>query len=143
MSQYTNQSKAKKTLMQKFTIEKIRSWALAQCRVWGVGWESDLPKEFIISQHAEERLLERMTKNRDKLEKIVVRAWRSKLAVPSNVNLPRKYERVYYRYRWFGGYLFVFQIILAGRNYSRFQLSQKKLITVYNPKTIWKNTSKD
>lgn len=99
-------------------------------KVWGVGFESDLPPEFIISTHAEERMRERMKCSKDKMVKLVAKAFYGKsVPIPK---LERIKNKTHYRYdeRRFAkemmGFVFVFVMAEPRHPLPR----QKVLITV-------------
>lgn len=95
-------------------------------KVWGIHFESELPAEFILTRHAEERLVERFKLlNKEKIDKIIIKAWYSKEKF-KNAKVIYKNN---YMYRVFNGYLFVF----AKRHNKRYNYTQKALVTVYNP----------
>ena len=99
-------------------------------KLWGATIETDLPPEFIITEHANRRIEERLKCNKDKVQKITVKAWNNKEI------LDQKYinqkEVIYYsknniRYKTFNGFVFVFALKFI----NRLGYSQKTLITVY------------
>ena len=103
-------------------------------KVWGVQFETDLPPEFIVSAHAEQRLLERVRCRKDKIQKLVVKAWYSKsVPIPKFEKTKNRTEYFYDRKRHNRvarecmGYVFIFAY-----EYNRHPfLPQKVLVTVF------------
>jgi len=92
-------------------------------------------EEFIITQHAEERLIERFGCKKYKIEKIVIKAWNSNEKMKSkyiskfNQKVFLKFYRNqrYIKMRLYQGYLFIFRL-----NWDTPDRSvQKYLITIY------------
>lgn len=101
-------------------------------KCWGVLFESSLPPEFIVTSHAEDRLLTRFGCNRDKCKKITIKAWYSKEKVEQTwINKKEYFDKTNdATYKYFMGHVFIFQVIHK-RDYS-----QKKLITLYPKKGV-------
>ena len=66
-------------------------------KVWGVGFETNMPPEFVITNHAEERMKQRMSVSERKLKQTVIKAFYSK-----EVSCP-KMNRKEYRTKMFHG----------------------------------------
>ncbi len=109
--------------MKKLFHNLIIKWF----KCWGVRFDSDLPPEFIITVHAEERMDERFRCNKDKVKKIIIKAWHSKDKVKKQWLNNRKYFGLVRgaTYKYFMGYIFVFKV------YHHEGYTQKKLITMY------------
>lgn len=101
-------------------------------KLWGVKFETDLPPEFVISKHAEERLRNRVGVSKKKMSELVVKAWHTK-----DVQIPKLNKREYkaehfYKYkrqkvcRELMGYIYVFAYSSGRAPFN----SQKVLITV-------------
>ena len=95
--------------MKDFFLKHIRK----QLQCWGVVFESDLPPEFVVSHHAEQRLAERVGVKKDKMVKMVMKAWNAK--TPNMDKWGKKlYENKfrkdgkYIEFREMMGYLFIF-----------------------------------
>jgi len=82
-----------------------------------------------ISEHAKQRLSERLKCKEQKYMKVVKKALRSRDVVP-----PRYKKRIhlygYVRYKYFLGFLFIFQDTYNAKTNTK----KTVLITVYNPK---------
>jgi len=87
-----------------------------------------------ITEHGEKRLLERFQCRDDKLKKIVIKAWYSNECFGKDVIDKYRVKGTCIKYRVFNGFLFVFDVVYKN------SYSQKKLITVYNPK-VWNDYS--
>ncbi len=91
------------------------------------------PQEFVITDHAYQRLKERLKCLEEKIKKVVVKAWHSKIPVGKESILLKesagwtKAECLASKYRIFQGHIFVF--ILSQSKDKRFTI--KRLITVY------------
>lgn len=99
-------------------------------KVWGTKLEVDLPPEFIITQHAENKFKQRVCCNQNKKHKIIVKAWNSKEKIrPGFIRRSRKLygNKIY---KLFNGYIFVFDI----RYNRKAGFAQKFLITVFKLK---------
>jgi len=99
-------------------------------KVWGVKFEvTDLPPEFIISVHAQERLIKRVGIKKEKIPKFVIRAWYSK-----DVDIKKLRYKKYNQFfrdqpkicREMMGYVFIFAVI----ENERVLANQKVLVTV-------------
>lgn len=123
---------------------KINEWAVARIKREGliieeeipVAFSSQLPPEYIITKHAEERLKERFTCRQDKLMKVTMKAWRS--ALPVQWWMIRAKKRLGYTntvLKHFNGYIWVFAPLYN----KSLGFSQKVLITLYNPKLVKKD----
>jgi len=105
----------------------IHSLILKWFKVWGVRFASELPPEFIVSAHAEDRMVERFGCKKVKTSKIIIKAWHSREKVKKEWLNKRKYFNQIKgaTYKYFMGYIFVFKV------YRHKDYSQKKLLTVY------------
>lgn len=99
-----------------------------------VKYENELPPEFVITEHANERLQARVLIKPCKLRKIIVKAWHNKQPVNPRLldKLTRKPEYRNKHYRWFNGYIFVFSI----RYNKTIGFAQKILVTVFHPRMV-------
>jgi hypothetical protein len=127
----------RKNKAMKKTIEKIKlkviGYFCQRAKIWGVDFESRFPSEFVISRHAEQRIQERVNVSEQKMMKMVVKAWYSRLVVPK-VNMLEyrqqfsgERDRHAVRIRYFMGYIWIFRMIFR-RNCAE---HQKFLVTVY------------
>jgi len=85
-------------------------------------------RRFVITAHAEEKMLERFCCDKGKIKKIAIKAWRSNDKVNKlwEYRKYREYDDAIYRYKYFLGHIFVFRLD---------EIKYKKvLITVYSPK---------
>lgn len=79
---------------------RISSLVKKHLTIWGVGLESDLPPEFYISDHAYERLRQRVGVKPENMKRLVAKAWYSKdvpvprLALVNNKNAYLRRNRV-------------------------------------------------
>ena len=113
--------------MKKLIIRLIEK----DCKVWGVQFETDLPPEFVVSKHAEQRFTERLGCNKQKMAKITVKAWNA--AEPDLKKWGRKIynhsfkdDAAKIQYREHMGFLFVFAVYPSRRPLA----SQKVLVTL-------------
>ena len=86
----------------------------------------------MITKHAMERLEERFNCRKDKIQKICIKAWRSKTP-PDKVSVYYKKKNPNNKgkiFRAFNGLVFIFRY----KHNKDLNLTQKVLITVYNPK---------
>lgn len=106
-------------------------WFKKYLKAWGVEFQSNLPPEFIVTTHAEERIVQRIGCKKDKIAKLVMKAWSSQEKISEVFENRREYGRPGQKgifYKQFMGYVFVFQVqYIQSHDYHR-----KKLITVYN-----------
>lgn len=111
--------------MKKWIVDYITR----NFKVWGVEFETDLPAEFVITTHAEQRLIERLRVKKEKLAKVVVKAWYTDDVPSAKVNRAAyNYPAKNKRYREMMGYTWVF----GYGHESRSGLPpQKVLITVF------------
>lgn len=73
--------------MPKTTLENfIRNEIEKRCKIWGVEFETEMPPEFLVTEHAERRLLERMRVSKRKLKETVVKAWHAKRVDSAKLN---------------------------------------------------------
>lgn len=104
-------------------------------KIWGVKYEGDLPPEFIVTNHALDRLKYRSGTKEDKFKKIIIKAWYSSeyldekfLNKQEEIQFFKgKRNRSRIKYKLFNGLIFVFQLHFNGQ----IGVNQKKLITVY------------
>lgn len=97
--------------------------------VWGVGLETNLPPEFLISSHATIRLKQRTPFSPEKYNKVVAKAWVSKIRVSNAFINTKNYHRDQknVHYKMFCGYVFIFKEVYK----HNLGTTQKILITVY------------
>jgi hypothetical protein len=95
--------------------------------IWGTKIECNLPPEFIITDHAYESMSARFNCRRDKMHKVMVKAWRSddKPDRAFIMEAEKKHPRSIYKV--FNGFVFVFRL----RYNKVLGFSQKYLITTY------------
>lgn len=106
---------------------------LLKTKYWGVGFESELPPEFVITSHAEQRLKKRLDySHRHMLPKLMLDAWYDGEEPPESFN-PKKATRPTkhfkkFIYKYHAGYVWIW-----GVRYSKtIPDGQKHLITIYN-----------
>lgn len=95
-------------------------------KYWGVRFENNIPPEFIITKHAQDRMIERLgCKTRDEMVKLVMLAWWNQANLPSwfMSNWARQSKKVRYEYRYLGKVVYVFIVSRSGE--------QKTLVTIY------------
>lgn len=116
----------------QFKNNFIRRLIHKYCFLFGVTIETELPSEFIITNHARERMAERIGVNPEKMKKLVMKAWNCNDKVKETVKNHSEYHYWYMRgrkthLRSCMGYTFIFEKKLTyGVPYP-----QKVLITVY------------
>lgn len=116
-------------------------WIEKKVKIWGVEIESNLPPEFIITDHAFLRLKTRTNYDEKKIKKLVVKAWFSKEVVSKKLFAKiedKKRRHSFSHYRFFLGNLYVFDIV----HNKKLGYSQKILVTVYKPGIIYLNETK-
>jgi len=99
-------------------------------KVWGVKFDiTDLPPEFIISTHAQERLIKRVGIKVEKIPKFIIKAWYSKDVDVEKLRF-KKYNQLFRDHpkicREMMGYVFIFVMI----ENKRMLANQKILVTV-------------
>lgn len=101
-------------------------------KCWGIKYEAELPLEFVITKHANERLKQRFNCSPDKLKKIVIKSWYSKDIMTDKLykKIRQKNKQPNIVARYYLGYIFVF----ATKRYAKYNILQKTLITTFNPK---------
>lgn len=117
----------KKLSLKTRLVNKL--FKILDIRVWGVEIEAAIPPEFLITDHASKRMLERFGCSENKIKKITVKAWFSKEKVNKLWEYKKKLKYKTTIYKYFCGHVFVFTT--KRRKDGR---AQKRLITVYNPK---------
>jgi len=114
--------------MKKALVRKILKYLKIKC--WGIKLESELPPEFIISTHAEERLKERFRSMLlSDTSEIIIRAWFSNRDLPKKYDPPVQYDLgqfLQYKQTYFMGYVWIFGI----RRIRKAGYTQKVLLTV-------------
>lgn len=106
---------------------------LLKTKFWGVGFESELPPEFVITNHAERRLKKRIQyAHRHQLPKLMLDAWYLGIDPPETFK-PEKATRPEghfhkFVYKYHMGYVWVWGI----RFTKTIPGGQKHLITIYN-----------
>lgn len=116
--------------MKKIIQSFLKKFIEKNYNVWGIKIETDLPPEFIITEHALEKIKKRFNCNSDKMHKIMMKAWKTE-ETPSKEFIQKadlNYERGIYK--MFNGYVFVFRV----RYNNRLGFAQKYLITVFKKK---------
>jgi len=113
--------------MKKFIYSFLRKYIEKHYDFWGTKIETDLPPEFIITEHAYQSLVDRFSCRSDKLHKIMIKAWSAK---DHPGPLFQRNSRRYHKegiYKMFMGYVFVFRV----RYNKKLGCAQKYLITVF------------
>lgn len=111
----------------KYIYRFLKKYIEEHYDIWGTKIETDLPPEFIITEHAMDSMGVRFNCRPDKMHKVMVKAWRS-MDKPDwrwIKEADKKHEQSIYKI--FNGFIFVFRI----RYNKRLGFSQKLLITVY------------
>ena len=102
-----------------------------RAKIWGVEFETRFPSEFVITNHAEDRIRERVSVKPKKMMRMVVKAWGSKETVPRLNKLAYAVQfgedPKFMFYRMFMGYVWIFRTMYR----KNCQTPQKILITVY------------
>lgn len=114
---------------------KKKIFRFLKIKYWGVGFELELPPEFIISTHADMRLRQRLVESKVDMPKLVIESWYDgenppESFQPNMANIDPKMRKRFpkFKYKYYGNYIFIF-----GVRYSRFfHDGQKTLITIYN-----------
>lgn len=98
-----------------------------------VEYEKNMPPEFLITDHALERMKQRFGCKDFKIRKITRKAWGSKVKVPVNIEEKKRRNPKYKNtiFKQFNGHIFVF----STQYNSKLGYSVKKLITVYSLKS--------
>lgn len=84
---------------------------MPKMKYWGVKFERELPAEFIITTHAEARMVERFHCDPEKMRKIVLKAWDSQ-ETSNYVKMKVIKEALEGRkgtFRSFNGHVFIFE----------------------------------
>jgi len=117
--------------LKKILEKNLREFIEKNFKCWGVEIETCLPPEFLIREHAEQRICERIKCSPAKMKKITIKAWNSKLKLPHLFEYEKQkigYANSIYRYH--NGFIFVF----STKYNIKLGFSQKILVTVYDPK---------
>lgn len=122
--------------MKNIIQKSLKKFVETHYSIWGTMIETDLPPEFIITEHAYNKIKKRFNCRSDKMHKIMLKAWNSKEISDQNfiAKTKQKYEKGIYK--MFNGYVFVFRI----RYNNQLGFSQKYLITVFKKKGFQFNT---
>lgn len=102
-------------------------------RYWGVGFENDLPPEFVITNHAKLRLDKRLAyPHKNKITQLMLEAWYDGEETPDTFKKDKghKPKKTFSRfvYKYYEGYIWIW-----GVNKSELiPDGQKYLITIYN-----------
>lgn len=106
---------------------------LLQKKYWGVGFESQLPPEFVITNHAKERLNRRLAyPHKHRMVELMIDAWHEGEEPPETflkekARKPRNHFHSFV-YRYHEGYIWIW-----GLQYSKLiPDGQKYLVTIYN-----------
>lgn len=94
---------------------------------WGTKIETDLPPEFIILEHAFDRLDGRFPCGPDKYHKVMLKAWESQEPIDRKFLQYARAKHQYGIYKLFHGYVFVFRT----RYNKKLGCAQKYLVTVF------------
>lgn len=113
-------------------LKKIRPYLIKNLKCWGCAFNDELPPEFIITPHAQKRLEDRLNCRKDKIRKMVVKAWFNKEQVKYDFKLRQEAKGYKGIYKTINGFVFIF----AERWEPRIGYTQKILITVYDPKVV-------
>ena len=112
-------------------MEAILRWIITSIKIryWGLKFEDQMPPEFIVSRHAEERATERLTTSKAGVAEQTIRAWYKGVKPPASFDVTRKPDRYRYRkiaYRYHSGVVWVYGI----RWVKQAGYQQKHLITI-------------
>lgn len=113
--------------MKQFIYSFLRKYIQKNYDIWGTKIETDLPPEFIITEHAHKALEQRFYCKPDKFHKIMLKAWGSDVSPDHNYIRKAKHTHRKGIYKMFNGFIFVFRT----RYNKRLGFAQKYLITVY------------
>jgi len=97
---------------------------------WGTKIETKLPAEFVISEHAYDRMTKRLCFKKEKLHKIMLKAWNNQDEMNGKWLYQAQKNHGRGIYKQFNGNVFVFRI---RRNY-KLRVQQKFLITAFKKK---------
>ena len=113
--------------MKKLIYNFLRKFINKHYDVWGTKIETDLPPEFIVTEHASAKLAGRFKCDSKKFHKIMLKAWRSQEHVDKSLIYRSKLSHTSGIYKTFNGHIFVFR----ARYNNTLGFSQKYLITVF------------
>ena len=113
--------------MRKLIYNFFRKYINKHYDVWGTKIEADLPPEFIVTEHACNKLIERFKCDSKKFHKIMLKAWRSEEHIDKEFIYRAKLTHNRGIYKMFNGHIFVFRV----RYNNRLGFSQKYLVTVF------------
>ena len=116
---------------------RLRELVEGKFVVWGAALETSLPPEFVVTEHATQKLKTRFKCNSNKILKGTIKAWRSQERLRES--FVRRKQRVHEQqgiYKSFNGYIFVFRL----RYNKKLGCSQKYLITCFQKKGYQVNT---
>lgn len=104
-----------------------------QKRYWGVAFESQLPPEFVITNHAKQRMEKRLQyTHKHKMVELMIDAWHDGEEPPATflkekARKPQKHFHSFV-YRYYEGYIWIWGIQYS----SLIPDGQKFLVTIYN-----------
>lgn len=104
---------------------------LLKIKYWGLGYESKLPPEFIVTQHAQKRLKARLEyPDRHRGAELTMEAWYQGKVPPETFdqNRHRNSHHKNYAYKYYSGYIWIYGL----RWNEHLGVDQKFLVTIYN-----------
>jgi len=116
--------------MDKNINKLIKRYIEKNYGIWGTKIETELPPEFIITDHALESLEKRFNCCPNKYHKIMVKAWNSPLSPNKSYIKKANKKHPSRTYKIFNGFIFVFHTEYN----KKAGFTQKFLITVYKKK---------
>ena len=113
--------------MKKFIYNFLRKYIEKHYYLWGTKIETDLPPEFIITEHALDSLEKRFHCSSNKFHKIMLKAWNSEQTPGHDYIKIAREQHPRGIYKMFNGYVFVFRL----RYNKKLGFAQKYLVTIY------------
>lgn len=113
---------------------KLITKLIGELKYWGIAFETDLPPEFVITNHALERINLRFKCKPTKIKRTVFKAWNHGTQPHPEFINRKLYRTGEYKgsiYRVFQGHVFIFKT----RYDNKLGVARKTLITVHEYKS--------
>lgn len=116
--------------MNKLVKNTLKKFIEKHYDTWGTEIITKLPAEFVITEHAYQRMKKRFSCKEEKMHKIVVKAWKHSENLDNRFIYKAKQINGPGIYKTFNGFVFVFRI----RRHHNLGVPQKYLVTVFKQK---------
>ena len=113
--------------MHKIAKKFLRNYIEKNYDVWGIEIITKLPPEFVITEHAYTRMKDNLNIKKEKMSKIMLKAWHSHEHVDEGYIIRSKVKYGPGIYKMFNGIIFIFK----EKRRARLGVPQKYLITAF------------